>query len=104
MKRYICKTMRIKAIALTLALSAVLMLGACTISEEQLAEKVKSAIVDDEKANDRQLEVTEFDLGQKQGTQYKSVLKGKLDGQEVIYDVVITDEGNDFDVDWDKRR
>ncbi len=96
--------MRIKAIALTLALSAVLMLGACTISEEQLAEKVKSAIVDDEKANNRQLEVTEFDLGQKHGTQYKSVLKGKLDGQEVIYDVVITDEGNDFDVDWDKRR
>ena len=95
--------MRIKSLAMALALSTMLMLGACTITEEQLAEKVKSAIVDDEKDNNRKLEVTEFDLGEKQGTQYKGVLKGKLDGQEVIYDVVVTDEGSDYDVDWNKR-
>lgn len=95
--------MKIKSLAMALALSTMLMLGACTITEEQLAEKVKSAIVDDEKGNNRQLEVTEFDLGEKQGTQYKGVLKGKLDGQEVIYDVVVTDEGSDYDVDWNKR-
>jgi hypothetical protein len=31
------------------------------------------------------------------------VLKGKLDGKEVVYDVKVTDEGDDFDVDWTLR-
>ena len=95
--------MKIKTFTITLALSALLMLSACTISEEQLADKIKTAIVDDEKSSGHQLEVTEFDLGQLQGTQYKGVLKGNLDGQPVTYDVTVTDEGKDYDIDWKKR-
>ena len=95
--------MKIKTFTITLALSALMMLAACTISEDQLAEIIKTAIVDDEKNSGRRLEVTEFDLGQLQGTQYKGVLRGNLDGQPVTYDVTVTDEGKEYDIDWDKR-
>lgn len=91
-------------LAIVFAVSAMVMFNACTISEEQLAEKVKKAMVDDEKANGKTLEVISFDLGQKVDEKYNGVLTGRLDGQEVVYDVVVIDEGSDYDVDWDIRK
>jgi hypothetical protein len=85
------------------ALSALVMLNGCVVSDKKLSEKIQSAIVDEEASNGKTLEVTEFSLGDKIGKNYKGVLKGKLDGKDVIYDVTVNDEGNDFDVDWNLR-
>lgn len=85
------------------ALSALVMLNGCIVSDKKLSEKIQSAIVDEEASNGKTLEVTEFSLGDKVGKNYKGVLKGKLDGKDVIYDVTVNDEGNDFDVDWNLR-
>ena len=85
------------------ALSALVMLNGCIVSDKKLSEKIQSAIVDEEAFNGKTLEVTEFSLGDKIGKNYKGVLKGKLDGKDVIYDVTVNDEGNDFDVDWNLR-
>ena len=82
------------------ALSALVMLNGCIVSDKKLSEKIQSAIVDEEASNGKTLEVTEFSLGDKIGKNYKGVLKGNLDGKDVIYDVTVNDEGNDFDVDW----
>lgn len=80
-----------------------MMLSGCIVSEQKLTEKIQSAIVEDEQSKGRTLEVTEFSLGEKTGKNYQGVLKGKLDGKEMVYDVTVTDEGDDFDVNWTPR-
>ena len=50
------------------------------------------------------MEITEFNLGDKIGKDYKGVLKGVLNGEPVEYDVTVNDEGNDFDVDWTLKK
>jgi len=90
-------------VSLVFAFSALLMLNGCIVSEKKLSEQVQSAIVADEQSNGKTLEVTEFSLGEKSGKDYKGVLKGRLNGEEVVYDVVVVDEGDDFDVDWQLR-
>ncbi len=85
------------------AFSALMMLSGCIVSEQKLTEKIQSAIVEDEQSKGRTLEVTEFSLGEKTGKNYQGVLKGKLDGKEMVYDVTVTDEGDDFDVNWTPR-
>ena len=35
---------------------------------------------------------------------YKGVATGVLNGQEVTYDVAVTDDGTNFDVDWELRK
>lgn len=80
-----------------------MMLSGCIVSEQKLTDKIQSAIVEDEQSKGRTLEVTEFSLGEKTGKNYQGVLKGKLDGKEMVYDVTVTDEGDDFDVNWTPR-
>ncbi len=89
-------------ISMFIALSALVMLNGCIVSDKKLTEKVQQAIVDDEQQKGKTLEVTDFQLSEKQNPK-KGVLKGRLDGQEVTYDVTVTDEGSDFDVDWQLR-
>ena len=79
------------------------MLNGCIVSEQKLTEKIQSAIVEEEQSKGRTLEVTEFSLDEKTGKNYQGVLKGKLDGKEMVYDVTVTDEGDDFDVNWTPR-
>ena len=50
-----------------------------------------------------ELEVTDLKLDKAEGKGYKGVLTGKLNGEEAVYDVKVTDEGSDFDIDWEKR-
>ena len=90
-------------ISFIFAFSALMMLNGCIVSEQKLTEKIQSAIVEDEQSKGRTLEVTEFSLGEKTGKNYQGVLKGKLDGKEMVYDVTVTDEGDDFDVNWTPR-
>ena len=33
----------------------------------------------------------------------KGVLTGKLNGEDAVYDVTVTDAGSDFDIDWELR-
>ena len=96
--------MKKSLIAILLAFSAVVVLNGCIVSDKKLTDKVQEAIVNDVAQSGKQLEVTTFELGDKQGKNYKGVLQGKIDGEEVIYDVTVTDEGRDFDVDWEQRK
>ena len=89
--------------SLVFAFSALVMLNGCIVSEQKLSDKIQAAIVNDEQSKGKTLEVTEFSLGDKTGKNYQGVLKGKLNGKEVVYDVKVTDEGDDFDVDWTLR-
>ena len=91
-------------ISILLVFFFVVMLNGCIVSDQKLADKVQEAIVNDVAQNGKQLEVTTFELGDKQGKNYKGVLQGKIDGEEVVYDVTVTDEGSDFDVDWEQRK
>ena len=50
------------------------------------------------------LEVKELKLEKSEGKNYKGVLTGTLNGEDVVYDVTIDDSGNDFDVDWELRK
>jgi hypothetical protein len=43
-------------------------------------------------------------LEKSDGKNYKGVLTGKLNGEEVTYDVTVDDSGSDFDVDWELRK
>ena len=52
------------------ALSALVMLNGCIVSDKKLSEKIQSAIVDEEASNGKTLEVTEFSLGDKIGKNY----------------------------------
>jgi|GEM_PF-2239866 len=90
-------------ISFIFAFSALMMLSGCFVSEQKLTEKIQSAIVEEEQSKGRTLEVTEFSLDEKTGKNYQGVLKGKLDGKEMVYDVTVTDEGDDFDVNWTPR-
>lgn len=90
-------------VTLMIACSALFMLSGCVVSEEKLSDKVQQSMVDYEKAQGNELEVTDLKLDKAEGKGYKGVLTGTLNGEAAIYDVVVTDEGSDFDIDWEKR-
>lgn len=90
-------------ISILFAFSALVMLNGCIVSDEKLADKVQEAIISDEQGNGNTLEVTEFQLDEK-GSPKKGVLKGRLNGKDVVYDIRVSDEGSEFDVDWEMRK
>lgn len=96
--------MRKHLILMVFAFSALMMLNGCVVSEKKLTDKIQEVIVAEEKDNGNTLEITEFNLGNKTGKDYKGVLKGVLNGKPVEYDVTVNDEGNDFDVDWTLKK
>lgn len=96
--------MRKHLILMVFAFSALMMLNGCVVSEKKLTDKIQEVIVAEEKDNGNTLEITEFNLGDKTGKDYKGVLKGVLNGKPVEYDVTVNDEGNDFDVDWTLKK
>ncbi len=96
--------MKKTVVTMMIGLSALLLMGSCTLPQGKVEEHVQKAIVGYYENEGKALEVTEFTLGEKTGKDYKGVLKGKLDGREVVYDVVAIDEGGDYDVDWEERK
>ena len=98
------KKMRKTIITMLFACAALFTFNACVVSEQKLTEKVQEAIIDAEKQDGNTLEITEFDLGEKTGKDYKGVLKGTLNGESVVYDVTVNDEGSDFDINWELRK
>lgn len=96
--------MRKHLILMVFAFSALMMLNGCVVSEKKLTDKIQEVIVAEEKDNGNTLEITEFNLGDKTGKDYKGVLRGVLNGKPVEYDVTVNDEGNDFDVDWTLKK
>lgn len=90
--------------SIVFALSALVMLNGCIVSEKKLTDKVQDAMVEYERQQGNSLEVTDLTLEKGEGKGYKGVLTGKLNGEDVAYDVTVTDEGSDFDVDWELRK
>ena len=91
-------------VSMVIALSALVMLNGCIVSEEKLTDKVTQGIVEYEQEHGNRLEVTDLKLEKSEGKNYKGVLTGKLNGEDAVYDVTVTDDGNDFDVDWELRK
>lgn len=91
-------------LSIVFALSALVMLNGCIVSEKKLTNKVQDAMVEYEQQQGNSLEVTDLTLEKGEGRGYKGVLTGKLNGEDVAYDVTVTDEGSDFDVDWELRK
>ena len=83
--------------------SAMVMLNGCIVSEEKLTDKVQQSMVEYEQEHGNKLEVTDLKLEKAEGKNYKGVLTGKLNGEDVVYDVTVTDAGSDFDLDWELR-
>ena len=84
-------------VSMVFALSALVMLTECVVSEEKLTDKVTQGIVEYEQEQGNRLEVTDL-------KNYKGVLTGKLNGEDAVYDVTVTDAGSDFDIDWELRK
>ena len=74
------------------------------VSEEKLTDKVTQGIVEYEQEQGNRLEVTDLKLEKSEGKNYKGVLTGKLNGEDAVYDVTVTDAGSDFDIDWELRK
>jgi hypothetical protein len=91
-------------ISLMFAVSALVMLNGCIVSEDKLTDKVMQGIVEYEQQQGNRLEVKDLKLEKSEGKNYKGVLTGTLNGEDVVYDVTVDDSGNDFDVDWEIRK
>ena len=91
-------------ISMVFALSTLVMLTGCVVSEEKLTDKVTQGIVEYEQEQGNRLEVTDLKLEKSEGKNYKGVLTGKLNGEDAVYDVTVTDAGSDFDIDWELRK
>ena len=91
-------------VSLLFTLSALVMLNGCIVSEKKLTDKVQEAMVEYEQNQGNRLEVTDLKLEKSTDKGYKGVLTGRLNGEDVIYDVTVSDAGDDFDVDWELRK
>ena len=91
-------------VSMLIAISASLMLSGCIVSEDKLTDKVTKGIVEYEQAQGNHLEVIDLKLEKSENKGYKGVLTGKLNGEDVTYDVTVSDAGDDFDVDWELRK
>ena len=91
-------------VSMVFALSALVMLNGCIVSEKKLTDKVQEAMVEYEQDQGNRLEVTDLKLEKSDDKGYKGVLTGKLNGEDVTYDVSVSDTGDDFDVDWELRK
>ena len=95
--------MRKYLVSMMFAISALVVLNGCVVSEKKLTDKVQEAMVEYEQNQGNRLEVTDLKLEKSADKGYKGVLSGRLNGEDVIYDVTISDAGDDFDVDWELR-
>ena len=91
-------------VSTVLSCSSLVMLSGCVVSEDKLSDKVTQGIVEYEQQEGNQLEVTDLKLEKSEGKNYKGVLTGKLNGEDVVYDVTVDDSGSDFEVDWELRK
>ena len=91
-------------ISMMIACSALVVLNGCIVSDEKLTDKVTQGIVEYEQQQGNRLEVTDLKLEKGEGKNYKGVLTGKLNGEDVVYDVTVDDSGRDFVVDWELRK
>lgn len=91
-------------VSMVFALLALVMLNGCIVSEKKLTDKVQEAMVEYEQGQGNRLEVTDLNLEKSGDKGYKGVLTGRLNGEDVTYDVTVSDAGDDFDVDWELRK
>ena len=91
-------------VSMVFALFALVMLSGCIVSEEKLTDKVQQSMVEYEQNQGNRLEVIDLKLEKSGDKGYKGVLIGRLNGEDVTYDVTVSDAGDDFDVDWELRK
>ena len=62
------------------------------------------SMVEYEQNQGNRLEVIDLKLEKSGDKGYKGVLTGRLNGEDVTYDVTVSDAGDDFDVEWEMRK
>ena len=94
------------------AMVALLSFGACKkvlnverkVDVEKLYKSFTKSVVEEQRGEGNELTVDTIFLNQTIGDNFKGELRGHInDSTEVVYDLDVTDDGNDFDLEWNLR-
>lgn len=88
------------------ALMAVLAFEACkrVVDVDKLYKSFTESVVAEQRDNGNELTVDTIFLNQTVGDNFKGELRGHInDSTEVVYDLDVADEGNDFTLEWNLR-
>ncbi|MBO4850207.1 MAG: hypothetical protein J5529_04805 [Prevotella sp.] len=89
------------------AMVALLAFGACKKKEVDVNKLYKSfteSVVAEQSELGNTLSVDTIFLNQTTGDNFKGELRGHInDSTEVVYDLDVTDEGDDFELEWNLR-
>lgn len=94
--------MKKQSIIIACILSVLVLLPACKkVSVDKLKSQAIEAVIAEQKDSGNVLVVDNVTLTPSENAGYKGKLQGHLnDSIEVEYDLVVTDEGDEFDIDW----
>ena len=89
------------------ALMALLTFEACKkeVDVNKLYKSFTESVVAEQRDSGNVLTVDTIFLNQTAGYNFKGELRGHInDTTEVVYDLDVTDEGSDFDLEWNLRK
>lgn len=99
--------MKSKLFFITCAIVAVLAFGSCkkVVNVDALCKSFTNEVIDEQKSLGNDLIVDTIFLNQTTGYNYKGELRGHInDSTEVVYDLDVSDAGQDFDLEWNLRK
>ena len=95
-----------KIIMMAVAMVALLALGACKkeVAVDKLCESFKESVIAEQRDSGNVLTVDTVFLNQTKGFNYAGELRGHInDSTEVVYDLTVTEEEKDFELEWNLR-
>ena len=94
-------------IILAFAFVALMAFNACKreVSIEKLRQSFVESVVAEQRDSGNVLTVDTFFLNKTEGYNFNGELRGHInDSTEVVYDLVVEDEGDDFSLEWNLRK
>ena len=90
------------------ALMTLMALGACNkkgeVSVDKLSKTISESVIAEQRDSGRVLVVDTIFLNQTPDNNYTGELRGHVnDSVEVVYDLTVTDEGDDLSAEWTQR-
>ena len=95
-----------KIIIMACALVALMTFVSCKreVDVDKLYKSFTESVVAEQKDSGNVLNVDTIYLNQTTGDNFKGELRGHInDSTEVVYDLDVTDEGDDFELEWNLR-
>ena len=96
-----------RIILVACALMALVSFQACkkVVDVDKLYKSFTESVVAEQKDSGNVLTVDTIFLNQTTGDNFKGELRGHInDSTEVVYDLDVADEGNDFTLEWNLRK